>query len=67
MPRQYDCCVTGCTNSHNCSVVALLLGIFTALVPSNDSNCLALLIPTQFPTRFVNGQQEPKKNSPLAG
>ena len=30
---------TGCTNSHNCSGVTFLLGIFTCLVPPNNPKC----------------------------
>ena len=42
MPRQYNCCVAGCTNSHNCSVAAFLLCICTCLVPPNDPKCLCV-------------------------
>ena len=56
LPRQYNCCVPGCTNSHSCRGAAFLLGIFTCPVPPNDPECPKLLIPAQFPTRIGNGQ-----------
>ena len=40
MPRKYNCCVPGCTNSHNCNGAALLLGISVCPVPPNDPKCL---------------------------
>ena len=48
--------VPGCTNSHNCSVAAFLLGILTFLSLQTIRSAFALLIPTQFPTRVGNGQ-----------
>ena len=36
MPREYNCCVPGCTNSHNCTGAAFLL------VPPNDPKCLCV-------------------------
>ena len=52
MPRQYNWCVPGCANSHNCSGAAYLLVLSLKAIPST----FALLIPTQVPTRFGNGQ-----------
>ena len=40
MPHHYNCCVPGCTNNHNCSDAAFLLGIFACPVPANDPKCL---------------------------
>ena len=54
-PRQYNCCAPGSTNRYTCSGLAMLLGILFLSCPSKQSHarCLiALLIPTQFPTRF---------------
>ena len=42
MPWQYNCCVPGCTNSHNCRGAAFLLGIFACLVSPNDPKCLCV-------------------------
>ena len=37
MLRHYNCCVPGCTNSHNWSGAPFLLCIVTCLVPPNES------------------------------
>ena len=57
MSSQYNCCVPGCTNSHNCSGVAFLLGICACPVPPNDPKCLCVAdSDPQVPTSFGNGQ-----------
>ena len=45
MPRQYNCCAPGCTNSHNCSVAAFLLAIFACPVSPNDPKRLCVADP----------------------
>ena len=50
MLQQYNCCVPGCTKSHNCSGAAFLLVLSFQTIPS----ALALLIPTlRFPLVLV--------------
>ena len=56
MPRQYNCCVPGCTNSHNCCDAAFLLKIPLVLSLQTIPSAFALLVSTQVSTRFGSGQ-----------
>ena len=49
---EYNCCVPGCTNNHNCSGAAFLLGVFACPVPPNDPKGLCWFRPT-FPLILV--------------
>ena len=56
MQRQYNCRLPGCTNSHNGSGAACLLGISACPVPPNDPKCLCVADSNQVSARFGNGQ-----------